>query len=332
MKGWLIHETGEPREHFRFGDIEEVAPGEGEVSVDVEKVGLSFPDLLLVRGGHQISLPLPCSPCSEIVGRISRVGANVSMSVGDRVMGLANPSFGALRQRTLASERDLSPLGSTGSLVQAAALPCNYVTAHLALHRRARLQAGEVVVIHGASGGVGSAALQLALAAQAKVIASDLGEEKTAFCRRLGAHLAVDISMGPAALTAAVKSFTKGQGADLVIDMVGGDQFDESRRYIASEGRIVIVGFMGGRIAELRTNQLLLKNYTAMGLNAALYLQAYPDIHREARMAVIKLLAEGKIDPVIQGEYPFDKVLDAFELLARGAVMGKVVIDVCSLG
>ncbi len=328
MRGWSLTRTGEPGDVLHLGPVDDVHPRRGQVSLDVEAVGLGVPDILQVQGKHQIALPLPCSPCSEVVGRVVAAGEGVALHPGDRVLGLAATPPGALRERTLMFERDLVPISPVCAAADAVSLPSNYVTGYLALHVRAKVVPGEVVVVHGGGGGVGSATIQLARAAGARVIACDLGTERVEFCRKLGADLAVDAAPGPAAVKAAVNEFTDGAGADVIVDVVGGDLFDESRRYVAPEGRVCVVGFMSGRIAELRTNQLILKNYTVMGVNAAMYVEDFPERHRAAREAVVGMLERHEIDPVIFAEFGFERALDAFAALSGGSVLGKTVITV----
>jgi NADPH2:quinone reductase len=214
---------------------------------------------------------------------------------------------------------DLNPL-------IAASIPVNYVTAHLALHARARVAAGETVLVLGGAGGVGSAAIQLALAAGAHVITTALGQARLDACRELGAHVVIDPS--ETSVVDAVEAATGGAGADVVIDPVGGDAFDDLRRCVAFEGRVVVVGFVGGSIPSLRTNQLVLRNFAVLGVNNGLYMARRPDIHRAARLECLALAAAGAIDPLIGGRWPFERAPEALEALAHGDLVGKAVVDV----
>ncbi len=323
--GWTLHRTGEPVDVLTLSDLPDEEPGPGQLAIDVLAVGVTMPDVLQIRGAHQIALPLPCSPCSEVVGEVTSVGTGTTIPMGSRIFGLSAVPPGALRCQTVVNERDVSAVSKTCSPSLAAALPCNYVTAHLALHTRAKLREGETVVVAGAAGGVGSAAVQVARAAGARVVAADRGDRRLDFCRALGADAVVDAE-NPKDVTAAVAEFTDGGGADVVMDMVGGDLFDESRRFVSFEGRVVVVGFMSGRIAELRTNHLILRNFTVMGVNAMTYLEGHPAIHREARERVVELLEQGEIAPVIHAEYQLTQALAALGDLVGGEVLGKAVI------
>lgn len=324
-RGWILRQAGDPAEVLQVEDISEPAFGAGELLVDVEFGGLSFADLLLIRGEYQIALPLPCVPGSELVGRVRATGPATSTPVGTRIIGLARPPHGAYAEQAVVIENqseqipdDLGPA--------AVALIGNYVTAHLALHRRARLRSGETVVVHGGAGGVGSAAIQIAKTAGATVIAADLGPDRAELCRRIGADVTVDAAA--MSLTDIVLEHTAGRGADVVIDPVGGDLFEMARRCIAFEGRLVIVGFSSGTIPQLRLNQLILRSFTVMGVNALIVLERYPEMHREARRAVVKLLSAGAIAPLVGRIFAFDQLVEACDELAAGRIEGKAAIAI----
>jgi len=205
----------------------------------------------------------------------------------------------------------------------AAALHIVYQTAHFALHRRAGLREGETVLVHAGAGGVGSAAIQLAKAAGAQVIATAGGGEKVEVCRKLGAETAIDYREEN--FIEAVKEATGGRGADVIFDPVGGDIFDGSRRCVAFEGRIVVIGFAGGRIAEAPTNHLLVKNYSVVGLHWGLYAKVMPRLIPETHQALMRLYEEGKIDPLIYKSVPFEELPDALNLLGSRSTYGKLV-------
>jgi NADPH2:quinone reductase len=198
----------------------------------------------------------------------------------------------------------------------------NYVTAYHALHTRAKVQSGDVVVVNGGAGGVGCAAIQLAVAAGARVIAVDLGQSRVQLCLDFGAHAAIDSSATD--LVAAVQEFSGGHGADVVIDTVGGDVFHACRRAIASEGRIVIVGFTSGHIPELKLNNLILRNFTVMGINAFFYADEFAQRLQE----IAELWAQGKVAPPVEAVYPFDEAPAVFQRLAEKKVKGRAVVSV----
>jgi NADPH2:quinone reductase len=323
-----MSQTGEPGDVLRLVEIDDAVPGDGELLVDVEIAGASFADLLLIRGGYQIALPLPCVPGSELVGRVVAAGPSTSTTVGTRLIGLARWPYGAYAERAVVIEERSESIPEGVAASDAVALIGNYVTAHLALHRRAQLQRGETVVVHGGAGGVGSAAIQIAKAAGATVIAADLGADRAELCRAVGADVAFDAST--TSLTEVVLEHTAGRGADVVIDPVGGDLFESARRCIAFEGRIVIVGFTSGTIPELRMNQLILRSYTLMGVNALTVLERYPEIHRQARRAVVELLDGGAISPLVGEVFEFEQLVEACEQLAAGRIEGKAAIRVAA--
>jgi NADPH2:quinone reductase len=179
-------------------------------------------------------------------------------------------------------------------------------------------------MVHGGAGGVGSAAIQIALGKGARVIGTDFGPKRRRFCQDLGAHLAVDPEVED--LVAAVNDFTAGRGADVVIDTVGGDLFDDSRRCVAFEGRIVVVGFTSGRIPQLQVNRLILRNFTVMGINAMAYQLDYPQIHGRVRQNVIDMCLREEISPAIHCEAKLDELPALFVQLDHGEVLGKAVI------
>jgi NADPH2:quinone reductase len=205
----------------------------------------------------------------------------------------------------------------------AAALHVAYQSAFFGLHRRANLSEGETVLVHAGAGGVGSAAIQIARAAGARVISTAGGSEKVEICRKLGAEIAVDYEEEN--FVDVVKEATEGRGADIIFDPVGGDVFDLSRRCVAFEGRIVIVGFTGGRIADAPTNHLLVKNYSVVGLHWGLYNKKIPELITETHDALIRLYEEGKIDPLIFETVPFEEVPQKLELLSTRKTYGKLV-------
>ncbi|MCA1740549.1 MAG: zinc-binding dehydrogenase, partial [Actinobacteria bacterium] len=196
---------------------------------------------------------------------------------------------------------------------------------HFALHRRANLKEGDTVLVHAGAGGIGSAAIQLARAAGAHVFSTAGGPEKVEICRKLGAEVAVDYREEN--FVDAVKEATDGRGADVLLDPVGGDVFDLSRRCVAFEGRIVVVGFTSGRIADAPTNHALVKNYSIVGLHWGLYNKVMPELVLETHDALVKLYEEGKIDPLIYKTVPFEEVPEALQLLQSRKTYGKLVTE-----
>ncbi len=316
MKAWRVHELGTPDGVLRFEDIEVPTPGDGQVLVRVRAAALNFPDLLMIAGKYQVRPPLPFIPGVELTGEV--------LETGQRVVGSPADGFGAFAEYALMDEAEVWPVPDAMPDDEAAALFLTYQTGYVGLHRRARLQAGEVVLVHAGAGGVGSAAIQLAKAAGATVIATAGGPDKVAVCLQLGADHAVDYLaedfVGP------VKEITGGRGADVIYDPVGGDVFDASRKCIAFEGRIVVVGFTGGRIADAPTNHALVKNYSVVGLHWGLYRTHEPALISDVHDELSRLYAAGSIKPLVSQTLPLADAPQALAALGRRETIGKVVL------
>jgi NADPH2:quinone reductase len=316
---------GEPTEVLELVESADAPAGQGRLVVEPDVVGLGMPDVLMIRGEYQRAAAFPMTVGGELAGTVVDAPDDSPFTLGQRVMA-TRVEPGGLADRVLAdvSLTDAIPSGVPSEV--AASIPVNYVTAHLALHRRARLSAGETVVVIGGGGGVGSAAIQLAIAAGARVLATARDGASLEACRALGADVAIDVRAE--SISRAVLEQTNGRGAEVIIDPVGGDSFDESCRCVAFEGRIVVVGFVGGRIADLRTNQLLLRSFSAMGVNNGKTMQERPEAHRAARQACLSLAADRQINPLIGGVWPFEEAPAALTAVAAGAVLGKVLVAV----
>ncbi len=323
MRAWQVHELGDPWEVLKLEEVEEPEPGPGEVVVEVEAAALNFFDTLLCRGEYQERPELPFTPGGEVTGTIIAVGEGVDLEEGLRVIATPFPSGGYAEKVTVPAQGGIFPIPDTMPPEAAAALHVAYQSAFFGLHRRANLSEGETVLVHAGAGGVGSAAIQIARAAGARVISTAGGDEKVEICRKLGAEIAVDYEEEN--FVDAVKEATEGRGADVIFDPVGGDVFDLSRRCVAFEGRIVIVGFTGGRIAEAPTNHLLVKNYSVIGLHWGLYNKKSPELITETHDALIRLYEEGKIDPLIFETVPFEEVPQKLELLSTRKTYGKLI-------
>src|SRR4051812_43394960 len=242
MRAWRVQELGEPEAVLRLDDVEAPVAGPGEVEVDVAAASLNFPDVLMCRGEYQVKPPLPFTPGAEVSGVVRDVGDGVDTAlVGRRVIAIPRHGSGGFTEQTVAPVATVFPIPESLDDAAAAALHVTYQTGHVGLHRRARIQAGETLLVHAGAGGVGSAAIQLGLAAGARVIATAGGAAKVKVCRDLGAELVIDYRAGD--FVDAVKGFTDGRGADVIYDPVGGDTYDRSTKCIAFEGRILIIGF-----------------------------------------------------------------------------------------
>jgi NADPH:quinone reductase len=322
MKAWVLDQYGEPEDVLVRRDVDEPVPAVGELLVDVRTAGLGFPDLLRVRGHYQVPLPPGRTPGQEFVGIVREVTDGTVTPVGTRVFGVCQIGNGALADAVVAAEVDTCPMPAELDDVVGAALPANYGTAHVALHQRGQLRQGETVLVAGAAGGVGSAAVHLALAAGARVIALDAGAARAEFCTEIGAYAAIDSESDD--IVNAVNEATDGRGIDVMIDMVGGDVFDATRRVMASEGRIVIVGFTSGRIPEIQVNRLLLRNIAVVGMNAFHYQHEFSRIYR----LVAEMCAAGKFTPVVGRVAALDDAPAVLASIGRGEVRGKAVVTI----
>ncbi len=312
MKAWRVHELGDPKDVLKLEEIEDPEAKNGETVVEVEAAALNFFDILMCRGEYQERPELPFSPGGEVAGTAD----------GRRVIATPFPA-GGYSGKVAVSESSLFPIPDSMPFEDAAAMHIIFQTAYFALHRRADLKDGETVLVHAGAGGVGSAAIQLAKAAGAKVIATAGGKEKVEVCRSLGADFAIDYREED--FIGAVKDATEGRGADVVFDPVGGDVFDGSRRCVAFEGRIVIIGFAGGRIADAPTNHALIKNYAVVGLHWGLYNKTKPELVRETHEELMRLYEAGDISPLIHSVVPFEDVPGALVELGGRKTRGKLV-------
>ena len=323
MRAWQVHELGDPWEVLKLEEVEEPEPGPGEVVVEVEAAALNFFDALLCRGEYQERPEIPFIPGGEATGTIIAVGDGVDLEEGLRVIATPFPSGGYAEKVTVPAQGGVFPIPDDMPSEAATALHVAYQSAFFGLHRRANLSVGETVLVHAGAGGVGSAAIQIARAAGARVISTAGGSEKVEICRELGAEIAVDYEEEN--FVDAVKEATEGRGADVIFDPVGGEVFDLSRRCVAFEGRIVIVGFTGGKIADAPTNHLLVKNYSVVGLHWGLYNKKIPELIAETHDTLIRLYVDGQIDPLIFETVSFEEVPQKLELLSTRKTYGKLV-------
>jgi NADPH2:quinone reductase len=304
-------------------DVPTPQPGPGEVLVRVRAASVNFPDLLMTRGEYQFKPPLPFIPGLDLAGEVAALGEGVTgLDIGAPVVGGAR--LGGFAEYAVLSADALKPKPARLSFAEAAAYGAAYLTAYVALVRRARLEPGEWVLVHGAAGGVGLAAVDLAKALGARVIAASASDEKLAKVQALYAPDAVvNVTDG---FREQVKAITGGHGADVIYDPVGGDVFDESVRCIAFDGRLLVIGFTSGRIPTVSVNMPLIKGFAVMGVRAGEYGRQFPDKGRENAEAVWRMANEGVISPHMHAELPLDYWREAFALLAERKVVGKAVI------
>ena len=324
MRAWQVHELGDPVDVLRLDEVPVPEPAAGEVRIEVEAVALNFPDVLLCQGKYQERPPLPFTPGLEVAGRVVAVGDGSSYAVGQRVLASPPLPRGGLAEQVLAPDEATFAIPDSLSATKAAAMFITYQTGWAGLHRRAQLQSGETLLVHAGAGGVGSAAIQLGTAAGARVIATAGGPEKVEICRSLGAEIAIDYLAED--FVQVVKDATGGRGADVIYDSVGGDTFDRSRKCIAFEGRLLVVGFAGGRIADAPTNHALVKNYSIVGLHWGLYRQMEPALIPAIHDELMALHAKGAIDPLVYSELPLEDAPQALAKLGGRGTYGKVVL------
>ncbi|MGW1895061.1 NADPH:quinone oxidoreductase family protein [Streptomyces sp. NPDC002004] len=315
MQAWQVHRNGEPSEVMRLQEVERPVPGDGQVLLKVRAANINFPDALLCRGQYQITPPLPFTPGVEICAETED---------GRRV--IANPAlpYGGFADYAVADARALLPAPDALDDAEAAALHIGYQTGWFGLHRRAQLKDGETLLVHAASGGVGSAAVQLGKAAGATVIGVVGGEHKAKIARDLGCDVVVDRRSDD--IVAAVKEATGGRGADVVYDPVGGDAFTKSTKCIAFEGRIVVVGFTSGTIPAPALNHALVKNYSILGLHWGLYNTKDPRAVLACHERLTELAAQGAIKPLVSERVPLTGAADAVQRVADGVTTGRLVV------
>jgi NADPH2:quinone reductase len=316
MRAWRVHELGDPSQVMSFDEVDQPTPGEGQLLVKVRAAALNFPDVLMAMGMYQEKPPLPYTPGVELCGEI--------VETGQRVIGSPAGGPGAFAEYALMDAAAAFPVPDSMSDEKAASLYLTYQTGYVGLHRRAHLQAGETLLVHAGAGGVGTAAIQLGKAAGATVIATAGGPRKTQVCADLGADHVIDYTNED--FVSIVKDVTGGRGADVIYDPVGGDVFDKSRKCVAFEGRIVVVGFTSGRIPEAPANHLLVKNYSVVGLHWGLYRKYDQSVFPETHERLVELVEQGKVDPLVGEVMPLDQAPQALLKLASRDTVGKVVL------
>lgn len=323
MRAWRVHELGEPADVLRLEDVAEPEPGPGQVKIEVAAVACNFPDILVCQGRYQEKPELPFTPGLEVSGVVVAVGEDAAAKVGDKVMGQTGLG-GGFAEYALLNRENTWPWPEGMSPGQAAGMFVTYQTGYCALHRRANIQPGETLLVHAAAGGVGSAAVQLGKAAGATVIGTAGGPDKCEVARKLGADHVIDYSSED--LVAAVKEITGGRGADVIYDPVGGDVFDASRKVVAFEGRILVIGFVSGRMADAPTNHALVKNYSVVGVHWGFYRKMAPQWVPVWEAELERLWADRKIDPLVGAEMPLTDAVEALHLLGSRGSVGKVVL------
>ncbi|MFG3260096.1 NADPH:quinone oxidoreductase family protein [Streptomyces sp. NPDC048172] len=324
MKAWRVHTNGEPRDVMRLEEIPEPEAGPGELLVRVRAANINYPDALLCRGEYQVRPPLPFTPGVELCGEVLARGGDSGPEPGTRVLAQPTLPSGGFAERTVVRADSALPVPESLDDAEAAALHIGYQTGWFGLHRRARLQPGETLLVHAAAGGVGSAAVQLGKAAGATVIGVVGGTAKAETARALGCDLVIDRRSDD--IVAAVKDATGGRGADVVYDPVGGDAYAKSVKCVAFEGRIVVVGFASGAVPTPGLNHALIKNYSILGLHWGLYAAKEPAAIRSCHEELTKLADSGAIKPLVSERVGLEDAADAVQRVFDGVTTGRVTV------
>jgi NADPH:quinone reductase len=327
MRALQITEESGPDKALSLVEIPEpdashmLTPGEG-VLIDVHAAGVSFPEVLQTRGQYQMRPPLPFVPGSEVGGVVRSAPAGASVKAGDRVAAFC--ALGGFAETVAAPEFFTFALPDALDFAQGAGLILNYHTAYFALKLRGRVRAGETVLVHGAAGGVGTASIQVAKGLGARTIALVSTEEKAKIAEQAGADHVLLISD---TWKDNVKALSDG-GVDAVLDPVGGDRFTDSLRSLRENGRVIVVGFTGGSIPEVKVNRLLLGNTEVIGAGWGAYVMARPDLNREIGAVIDGMIGEGFVSPIVGERFPLERAAEALKVIDERRATGKVVLDV----
>ena len=322
MRALVCHALSDDFSGVEVREVPVPEPGPGQVRIKVRATSINFPDLLLCQGKYQLKLEPPFTPGMDIAGTIDALGEGVDQfDLGDEVCGGAR--FGGFAEYALVSADGLQKKPSSMSFDEAASYSAAYLTAYVSLVRRGRLEAGETLLVHGASGGVGMAAVDVGKLLGATVIATGGSDEKLAKVKAYGADHVINTADG---FRTKVKDLTNGRGADVIYDPVGGDIFDESVRCIAFDGRLLVIGFTSGRIANVATNMPLIKGFSVVGVRAGEYGRQFPDRGRANVKQIWDWARAGKTRPYVHATLPLEQTLDGFRELQNRQVVGKLII------
>ena len=324
MRAIVCKEFGEPSE-LELGELEEPVPGPGHVKIEVHSAGMNFPDTLMIAGKYQTKPPLPFAPGMESAGVVVALGEGVQgLNVGDRVMG--HPAWGGCAEFVTAEADRSYRIPDSMSFDEAAAFTITYGTTYHALVDRAHLQAGEVLLVHGAAGGVGLNAVELGKLLGAMVIATVGSDEKIDIVKQYGADHVINYTKQD--FRGVVKELTGGEGADVIYDPVGGDVCDQSMRCINWNGRLLIIGFAGGRIQDIKANMILLKGCSVVGVMWGGFAGRSVRENHANFAKMFEWYEAGKINPHIGGRFPLAETREALEFILARKSTGKVIVTI----
>lgn len=327
MRSYRVHEHGEPHT-LQIDELPPLQPGAGEIVVDVKAAGINFPDVLVISGEYQLLPPRPFTPGKDFAGVVSAVGSGVEgYAIGDRIM--SQVEWGALAEQAITTPAQSFHMPDGLEYAEAAAMGLVYQTAYFALVERGRVNAGDVVLVGGAAGGIGLASVQIAKGLGATVLAGVRSDVEARVALESGADHIIDLSGGDLRerIREQVYSVTDGQGADVVIDPLGGQFFTGALRATAWCGRIVVIGFAAGEIPTLKVNYLLLKNIGVCGLQWSDYRNRTPEKVEAAQAALFQLWREGAVKPRIMRLFNFESASEALAMVKAGQVHGKAVVS-----
>jgi NADPH:quinone reductase len=320
MKACVVQELSGPS-GISFEDVPDATGGSGDVVVDVRAAGVCFPDLLLAKGEYQLKLPPPFIPGMEVAGVVRTAPDGSGFVVGQRVSAFT--MIGGYAEQVAVAPQNIIPTADGVDDAQAVALLGNYHTMYFALAHRGALLQGETVLVLGSAGGVGTAAVQTAKALGARVIAMVHRPQAMEFVSTLGADVVLPLTDGWAQ---AVRDATDGRGVDLVVDPVGGDAFDDAIRVIATEGRLLVIGFAAGGIPTVKVNRLLLRNIGVLGVGYGEFINRTPGAQAKIGAGVAELVAAG-LRPPPPMRFPLSEAAAALQALGDGGILGKVVLE-----
>ncbi|ANI32136.1 NADPH:quinone oxidoreductase [Pseudomonas sp. JY-Q] len=322
MKAVLCKTLG-PARNLVLEEVASPLPKKNEILLDVQAAGVNFPDILIIEGKYQFQPPLPFSPGGEAAGVVAAVGEKAgAFKVGDRVMALTG--WGAFAEQVAVPFYNVLPIPASMDFTTAAAFGMTYGTSMHALRQRGQLQAGETLLVMGASGGVGLAAVEIGKAMGARVIAAASSAEKLAVAKAAGADELIDYSQ--ANLREEIKRLTGGQGVDVIYDPVGGELFEQAVRGLAWNGRLLVVGFASGSIPQLAANLVLLKGAAVLGVFWGAFAQRQPEDNAANFHQLFAWHAEGKLKPLVSQTYPLEEAGAAIEKLGQRQAVGKLVV------